>query len=54
LLELGVCEIERFKAQQLRSSLSPKTINNQMSVLRKSVVTARKWRIINYVPEFDG
>jgi len=50
---IGDQEIERFKAQQLRALLSPKTVNNELTVIRKMLVTAKKWRRIAYVPEFE-
>lgn len=36
-------DVERFKAAQLRAGRSPKTINNQLTVLRKLLAVAREW-----------
>jgi integrase len=45
--------IARFKAAQVRKGLKPKTINNQLTVLRRALVTAKKWKVINVVPEIE-
>ncbi|EYF06041.1 tyrosine-type recombinase/integrase [Chondromyces apiculatus] len=60
---IGPQHIERFKAQQLRAELSPKTVNNQLTVLRKVLAVAKEWgqlvalpplRLLNAPePEFD-
>lgn len=42
--------IERFKATQLKSDLAPKTVNNQLTVLRKLLALAAEWRVLPHVP----
>ncbi len=48
--EIGVRELERFKSAQLSKGLSPKTINNQLSVLRRALRSAQEWGVIEVVP----
>ncbi len=48
--QITLKHIERFKAHQLSNGLSPKTINNQLVVLRKMLVVAQEWEIIKDVP----
>jgi len=47
---IGARDIERYKAQKLKAGLSPKTVNNQLSILRKCLDVACDWRIIEHVP----
>jgi len=42
--------IDRFKGAQLKRGLKRKTINNQLTVLRRSLVLAVEWEIIAAVP----
>lgn len=51
---LSVLVIDRFKAAQLDAGLSPKTINNQITVLRRSLATAVKWQRIATVPSIES
>lgn len=44
------CEIERFKAELLARGLSPKTINNHLTVIRKMLMTASEWGLVAHVP----
>ncbi len=44
--------IEHYKAQKLVDKLSAKTINNQLSILRKALTCARSWGFLETVPEF--
>ena len=50
LLQIGMREIERFKARKLASGLSPKRVNNLLTVLRCSLSVASEWGLIEVVP----
>jgi integrase len=50
LKEIGVLNIEEFKASKIRSGLSAKTINNLLSVLHKCLTCAEEWELIAKVP----
>jgi len=50
LSEVGVLMIEEFKARKLADGLSPKTINNLLSVLRKCLTCAEEWELLAKVP----
>jgi excisionase family DNA binding protein len=43
-------EIEAFKARKLKDGLAPSTINNYLTVLRKSLATAVEWSLLASVP----
>jgi len=45
-------EIERFKARKLADGLSPKTVNNYLTVLRRMLSLAHEWDLISGVPKF--
>lgn len=49
--EIGVRDVERYKAKKLASGISPKTINNHLSVLRKSLTCAQEWGYLEIVPK---
>lgn len=51
LNDIGVREIERFKANVI-DGRSPKTVNNILSVLRRSLVSAVEWGLIDTCPPF--
>ena len=38
--------IERYKAAKLAKGLKPKTINNHLAVLRKALVVAAEWGLL--------
>ncbi|MBI5221503.1 MAG: site-specific integrase [Candidatus Magasanikbacteria bacterium] len=42
--------IEEYKAEKIKTGLSPKSINNHLTVLRKSLKTAQEWEIVEKVP----
>ena len=42
--------IERFKADQLAKGLTAKSVNNELTVLRKCLVTAQEWGVLDTVP----
>lgn len=48
---VGVRHIEQFKAKKLKEGLTPKTINNYMTVLRRALVSAMEWEYIKVVPQ---
>ena len=50
LRQIGPYEIEAFKANKLDEGLSPKTINNVLTVLRKLLVLAVEWDELPTVP----
>lgn len=47
---IGERDIERFKAAQLARGLSPKTVNNQLTVLRRMFVIAKRWELVDSMP----
>lgn len=54
--EITSRDIERYKAEKLKEpkegkALSPKTINNHLTVLRKLLVTAEEWELIRGLPK---
>jgi integrase len=49
---LGPREIEAYKAAKVVSGLSPKTINNHLTVLRRLLVVACEWGKLASVPHF--
>ena len=48
--QVGLAEIEEFKAGKLTAGLAKKTINNHLTVLRKLLSTAVEWRLLSMVP----
>ena len=42
--------IEEYKASRLKRELTSKTINNQLTVLSKCLVTAKEWGVIDSIP----
>ena len=48
--EIGIRHIEKYKAKKLKEGLSPKSINNQLTVLRKALSVAVDWELIAHVP----
>jgi integrase len=47
---IGVAEVEEYKAHKIESKMARKSINNQLTVLRKILATAVEWRVIASVP----
>src|SRR5439155_26765619 len=43
--------IEEYKAEKLAAGLSPKTVNNHLTVLRKCLRTAEAWGLLPKAPE---
>lgn len=50
LNQIGIREIERYKSQKLRQGLSPKTVNNHLTVLRRMLAVAVDWELLSHVP----
>lgn len=50
LTEIGVRQIEEYKARKLAEGLSPKTVNNHLTVLRRALHIAVDWSILEKVP----
>lgn len=48
---IGVAEVEEYKARKLTANMARKSINNQLTVLRKILATAVEWRVIASVPQ---
>lgn len=51
LKDIGIPEVERFKAEKLKKGLAPKSINNHLGVLRKMLNLAVEWRELPYAPK---
>lgn len=49
--QIGVQEIEAFKAEKLKDGYAPKTVNNFLAVLRKLLVVAVDWEKLEHRPE---
>ena len=47
---IGVRQIEAYKAKKIQERLSPKTVNNHLTVLRKLLSVAHEWELIDGVP----
>lgn len=50
LSAIGVRDIDSFKSEQLRKGMSPKSVNNQLTVLRKCLFVAVEWALLAHVP----
>jgi integrase len=46
--KIGAKEIEKYKNKKLKEGLSPKTINNHLTVLRRCLSLAAEWEIIDF------
>jgi len=49
--DIGAESIERYKQAKLSTSSCAKTINNQLATLRKCLVVAEEWGVIERVPK---
>jgi integrase len=47
---IGVREIDSFKSAQLQRGMSPKSVNNQLTVLRRCLSVAVEWDLLSNVP----
>lgn len=52
LSEIKTADIEAYKAREQSNGISAKTINNRLTVLRKSLVTAIEWEELESLPKF--
>lgn len=52
LAEVSAHDVERLKRRGLERGLSPKTINNQLTVLRRLLRSAFDWGALSAVPQF--
>src|SRR5260370_17592005 len=48
---IGPAEVEKYKADKLRAKYSPKSINNQLTVLRKLLNLAVEYCELEHAPE---
>lgn len=51
LSEVTARGIEAYKATKRQAGLSPKTINNQLTVLKKMLAIALEWKLVDEAPE---
>lgn len=51
LAEIRSQDIELFKAKKLKAGLSPKSINNYLTVLRKALSVSVEWGLLSHVPK---
>lgn len=51
LADIDGRRIEAFKAVQRKADLSPKSVNNQLAVLRRILAVAHEWGVIAAVPK---
>src|SRR5260221_30355 len=49
--QIGVQEIEAFKAAKLKDGYAPKTVNNFLAVLRKLLVVSVDWEKLEHAPK---
>ena len=53
LSEIDDLRIDQYAAAKTKAGLNPKTVNNTLTVLRKSLVVAKRWKRIETVPEIE-
>src|SRR5260370_32388025 len=51
LNEIGPAEVEKYKEHKLRATYSPKSINNQLTALRKLLNLAVEYRALQHAPK---
>lgn len=51
---IGPAEIERYKAQKLDAKLDKKSVNNQLTALRKLLNLAAEWGALERAPKVRG
>jgi integrase len=49
--EITLREIEGYKARKLATGLSPKSVNNHLTILRKLLSVAVDWELLSFVPK---
>lgn len=50
--EIGPRQIEAYKARKLADGLSKATVNNHLTMLRKTLNVAQEWGVVEHVPKF--
>lgn len=50
IADIGSLDVEKYKAKKLAEKLSPKTINNHLTVLRKSLQCGFEWDLLKVSP----
>jgi integrase len=50
LHEIGARDIESYKARKLEAGLAPKTVNNHLTVLRRTLAVAVEWELLRHLP----
>lgn len=53
LNEIKIVDIESFKAKELQRGICAKTINNRLATLRKCLVTAIDWELLEQLPKIQ-
>lgn len=48
--DIGIRDVERFKAAQIKAGLHPKTVNERLGLLARILRTAEEWEVIEKVP----
>jgi integrase len=49
--EISARDVEAYEAAKLKQGLSPKSVNNQLAVLGRMLRIARRWELLDRVPE---
>ncbi len=49
--QIGLRDIEAFKAAKLKAGRKPKSVNNYLTVLHKMLSVAQEWGVIAFVPK---
>jgi len=49
--EIGMRDIETYKAKKLADGLKPKSVNNHLTMLRKALSVAVDWELLSHVPK---
>jgi integrase len=49
--EISARDVEAYKAAKLKQGLAPKSVNNQLAVLGRMLRIARRWELLDRVPE---
>ena len=49
--EIGMRDIEAYKAKKLAEGLKPKSLNNHLTILRKALSVAVDWELLSHVPK---
>src|SRR5207237_5018591 len=49
--EIGMRDLEAYKAKKLAAGLKPKSLNNHLIMLRKALSVAVDWELLSHVPK---